>query len=56
MNDLPAAEAGRLRPVALERSHDDVAQALGNPSVDVARLDVGRALVRVVEEMKRGDA
>lgn len=52
----------RLRPeereaivarVELEGSYQDVAQALGKPSADAARMAVSRALLRLAEEMSR---
>jgi RNA polymerase sigma-70 factor (ECF subfamily) len=55
----------RLRPeereaivarIEMERSYQDVAQALGKPSADAARMSVSRALVRLAEEMTRGRA
>ena len=60
-------EAGlaRLRPeerqaivarVEMDGSYQEVAQALGKPSADAARMAVGRALLRLAEEMNRGPA
>ena len=59
------AALARLRPeereaivarVELDGSYQDVAQALGKPSADAARMAVSRALLRLAEEMKRADA
>jgi RNA polymerase sigma factor (sigma-70 family) len=53
----------RLRPeereaivarVEMDGSYKDVAQALGKPSADAARMAVSRALLRLAEEMSRG--
>jgi RNA polymerase sigma-70 factor (ECF subfamily) len=55
----------RLRPeereaivtrIELEYSYRQVADALGKPSADAARMAVGRALLRLAEEMHRGSA
>jgi RNA polymerase sigma-70 factor, ECF subfamily len=55
----------RLRPeereaivvrIEMDRSYQDVANALGKPSADAARMAVSRALLRLAEEMSRGDA
>jgi len=52
----------RLRPeereaiiarVEMDGSYQDVAQALGKPSADAARMAVSRALVRLAQEMSR---
>src|SRR5438094_141220 len=52
----------RLRPeereaiiarVEMDGSYQDVAQALGKPSADAARMAVSRALVRLAQEMRR---
>jgi RNA polymerase sigma-70 factor (ECF subfamily) len=57
------AALSRLRPedreaiiarVEMDGSYQDVADALGKPSVDAARMAVSRALLRLAEEMKRG--
>jgi RNA polymerase sigma factor (sigma-70 family) len=57
------AALARLRPedreaivarVELERSYAEIAQALGKPSADAARMAVSRALVRLAEEMDHG--
>ena len=37
-------------------SYQEVAQALGKPSADAARMAVSRALLRLAEEMNRGNA
>jgi RNA polymerase sigma-70 factor, ECF subfamily len=58
------AALGRLRPeereavvarIEMDGSYQDVAQALGKPSADAARMAVSRALLRLAEEMNRGD-
>ena len=55
----------RLRPeereaivarVEMDGSYQEVAQALGKPSADAARMAVSRALLRLAEEMNRDDA
>jgi len=55
----------RLRPeereavvarVEMDGSYQDVAQALGKPSADAARMAVSRALLRLAEEMSCGQA
>jgi len=59
------AALARLRPedreaiiarVEMESTYDDMARALGKPSAAAARMAVSRALLRLAEEMKRGDA
>lgn len=56
------AALARLRPeereaivarVEMECSYQQIAQALGKPSPDAARMTVGRALLRLAEEMER---
>jgi RNA polymerase sigma-70 factor (ECF subfamily) len=56
------AALARLRPeeqeaivarVEMEYSYEEVAQALGKPSADAARMAVSRALLRLAEEMSR---
>ena len=56
------AALARLRPeereaivarVEMECSYEEVAQALGKPSPDAARMAVSRALLRLAEEMNR---
>jgi RNA polymerase sigma factor (sigma-70 family) len=56
------AALARLRPeereaivarVEMDGSYQDVAQALGKPSADAARMAVSRALLRLAEEMTR---
>jgi len=63
--DRYEAALSRLRPeereaivarVELDLSFQEVAQALGKPSADAARMAVSRALVRLAEEMIRGHA
>jgi RNA polymerase sigma-70 factor, ECF subfamily len=58
------AALARLKPeereaivarVEMECSYQEVAQALGKPSPDAARMTVSRALLRLAEEMNRGD-
>lgn len=57
------AALARLRPeereaivvrVEMDGSYHEVAQALGKPSADAARMAVSRALLRLAEEMNRG--
>jgi RNA polymerase sigma-70 factor, ECF subfamily len=57
------AALARLRPeereaivarVEMDGSYQEVAQALGKPSPDAARMAVSRALLRLAEEMSRG--
>ena len=57
------AALARLRPeereaivtrVEMDGSYQEVAQALGKPSADAARMAVSRALLRLAEEMTRG--
>ena len=59
------AALARLRPeereaivarVEMEGSYQDVAQALGKPSADAARMAVSRALLRLAEEMTHDQA
>jgi RNA polymerase sigma-70 factor (ECF subfamily) len=54
----------RLRPeereaivarVEMDGSYQEVAQAIGKPSADAARMAVSRALLRLAEEMNRGE-
>jgi RNA polymerase sigma-70 factor (ECF subfamily) len=42
--------------IEMDGSYQEVAKALGKPSVDAARMAVSRALLRLAEEMNRGDA
>lgn len=57
------AALARLRPeereaivvrVEMDGSYHELAQALGKPSADAARMAVSRALLRLAEEMNRG--
>ena len=57
------AALARLRPeereaivarVEMDGSYKEVAQALGKPSADAARMAVARAVLRLAEEMSRG--
>ena len=57
------AALARLRPedreavvvrIEMDGTYQDVAQALGKPSADAARMAVTRALLRLAEEMSRG--
>jgi RNA polymerase sigma-70 factor (ECF subfamily) len=59
------AALARLRPeereaivarVEMDGSYTDVARALGKPSADAARMAVSRALLRLAQEMSRGEA
>jgi RNA polymerase sigma factor (sigma-70 family) len=61
--DRYEAALARLRPeereaivarIELEHSYQDVALALEKPSAAAARMAVSRALLRLAEEMKRG--
>jgi hypothetical protein len=38
----------------MDRSFAEIAQDLGKPSPDAARMAVSRALLRLAEEMNRG--
>jgi DNA-directed RNA polymerase specialized sigma24 family protein len=58
------AALARLRPedreavvvrIEMDGTYQDVAQALGKPSADAARMAVTRALLRLAEEMSRGE-
>jgi RNA polymerase sigma-70 factor (ECF subfamily) len=58
------AALARLRPeereaivarIEMDGSYREVAQVLGKPSADAARMAVSRALLRLAEEMNRGD-
>jgi RNA polymerase sigma-70 factor (ECF subfamily) len=40
--------------IEMGQSYDEVAEALGKPSADAARMAVSRALVRLAREMNRG--
>jgi DNA-directed RNA polymerase specialized sigma24 family protein len=42
--------------IEMECSYQEVAQALGKPSADAARMTVSRALLKLAEEMNRGQA
>jgi RNA polymerase sigma factor (sigma-70 family) len=57
------AALARLRPdereavvarIELGQSYEEVAEALGKPSADAARMAVSRALLRLAREMNRG--
>jgi len=59
------AALGRLRPeereaivarLEMDGSYQQVAQALGKPSADAARMAVSRALLRLAQEMSLGQA
>ena len=61
--DRYEAALERLRPeereaivarVEMDGSYKEVAQALGKPSADAARMAVARAVLRLAEEMSRG--
>ena len=58
------AALARLRPeereaivlrIEMECSYQDLAQSLGKPTADAARMTVSRALVRLAEEMEIGN-
>jgi RNA polymerase sigma-70 factor (ECF subfamily) len=62
--DRYEAALARLRPeereavvarIEMDGSYQEVAQALGKPSADAARMAVSRALLRLAEEMNRGE-
>jgi RNA polymerase sigma-70 factor (ECF subfamily) len=62
--DRYEAALARLRPedreavvarIELDGTYQDVAVALGKPSADAARMAVSRALLRLAEEMSRGE-
>jgi RNA polymerase sigma-70 factor (ECF subfamily) len=62
--DRYEAALARLRPeereavvarIEMDGSYQEVAQALGKPSADAARMAVSRALLRLAEEMNRGN-
>jgi hypothetical protein len=40
--------------VELDGTYEELAEVLGKPSADAARMTVSRALVRLAEEMRRG--
>jgi RNA polymerase sigma-70 factor (ECF subfamily) len=42
-----------IAKVELDCSYAELARAIGKPSADAARMAVGRALLRLAEEMKR---
>ena len=59
------AALARLRPeereavvarIEMDGTYQDVAQALGKPSADAARMAVSRALLRLAEEMTRAES
>jgi RNA polymerase sigma-70 factor (ECF subfamily) len=59
------AALARLRPeereaivarLEMDGTYQEVAQVLGKPSADAARMAVSRALLRLAEEMSRGQA
>ena len=61
--DRYEAALARLRPedreaivarIEMNCSYDEVARALGKPSLDAARMAVSRALVRLAQEMSHG--
>jgi RNA polymerase sigma-70 factor (ECF subfamily) len=43
----------RLRPEDMDCTNDEIAEALGKPSANAARMAVERALVRLAEEMRK---
>ena len=62
--DRYEAALARLRPeereavvarIEMDGTYQEVAQALGKPSADAARMAVSRALLRLAEEMNRGE-
>lgn len=50
----PEERAAIITRVEMDADYDAVAEALGKPSPDAARMAVARALVRLAQEMKRG--
>lgn len=50
----PEERAAIVTRVEMDAGYDEVAEALGKPSPDAARMAVSRALVRLAEEMSRG--
>lgn len=50
----PEERAAIITRVEMDEGYDAVAEALGKPSPDAARMAVTRALVRLAEEMNRG--
>jgi RNA polymerase sigma-70 factor (ECF subfamily) len=49
----PEERAAIITRIEMDESYDAVAEALGKPSRDAARMAVARALVRLAEEMNR---
>src|SRR5439155_962800 len=49
----PEEREAIIARVEMDGSYQDVAQALGKPSADAARMAVSRALVRLAQEMSR---
>src|SRR5262249_50416366 len=50
----PEHREALIARVELGASYEQIAAALGKPSVAAARMFVGRALVRLAREMRRG--
>jgi RNA polymerase sigma-70 factor (ECF subfamily) len=50
----PEERAAIITRVEMDEGYDAVAEALGKPSPDAARMAVTRALVRLAQEMNRG--
>ena len=51
-----AEREGVIARVEMGMSYSEIAAALGKPSTDAARMSVSRALLRLAEEMGRGEA
>jgi RNA polymerase sigma factor (sigma-70 family) len=49
----PEDRAAVVAKMELDGTYAELARALGKPSADAARMAVGRALLRLAEEMKR---
>jgi RNA polymerase sigma-70 factor (ECF subfamily) len=50
----PAEREAIVARVEMDHGYREVAQALGKPTADAARMAVSRALLRLAEEMSRG--
>jgi RNA polymerase sigma-70 factor (ECF subfamily) len=51
----PEEREAIIARVELGYTYEELAEALGKPTADAARQAAQRALVRLAEEMKRGD-
>lgn len=52
----PEEREAVVAKIEMDCSYAELARALGKPSADAARMSVGRALLRLAEEMKREGA